>query len=124
MNRLFSLLVLLLYSLVSMSICLASERLFSSDVIKAVEAADSKLAEFKISQGAVEAISVKKHTTPSNEVVRETATDPYSLNLKTVLKNKIYWLVYYEPHSKGLGGDFAVFVEDKTWKVLGFYKGK
>jgi hypothetical protein len=107
-----------------MPICLAAERPFSSDIIRAVEAADSKLAEFKIGQGDVKAISVKKYATPSNEILREKATDPYSLNLKTVLKNKVYWLVYYEPQPMQLGGDFVVFVEDKTWKVLWFYKGK
>jgi hypothetical protein len=107
-----------------MPICLAAERPFSSDIIRAIEAADSKLAEFKIGQGDVKAISVKKYATPSNEILREKATDPYSLNLKTVLKNKVYRLVYYEPQPMKPGGDFAVFIEDKTWKVLWFYKGK
>lgn len=124
MNRLFLLFVLSLSTAASMPNCLASNSSFSSNLFKAVEVANSRLAESKVKQGSVETLFVKRHSKPSNEILRENATDAYSLNLKTTLKNKVYWLVYYAPLSDGLGGDFAVFVEDKTWKVLGVYKGK
>jgi hypothetical protein len=38
--------------------------------------------------------------------------------IKDLLKNKIYWVIYYEPTGKQFGGDVFVIVERFTGEIL------
>ena len=92
-------------------------------VLQIMQVADSALAQeqslknYKVS-------SVSSHRRPTNPLLAADDDSAYDNHLRGLLRGKRYWLVYYELKQSVLGGDYGVFIESATDKVIFIYRGK
>jgi len=96
----------------------------SMELRNAISIADKEINRSSWPHPDLELVIAKRYATPWNDVVPKQPNDSYTSGLFEKLRQKTYWEMYYANKTGGLGGDVAIFVDQRTLEVLAIYRGK
>jgi hypothetical protein len=89
-----------------------------------IAVADSALASSGVRPPDLELVTVKKYSTPFNEIVPKNSVSAAQQALAKRLANRTYWMIYYRSRGLELGGDVGVFVDATSKQVIHIYRGR
>lgn len=89
---------------------------------RAIEIANNEAKKLGYSIEVMQ-VKVTHYNTPLNEYVSD-SEEEYHAKIRSKLKNKGYWTVYYSNQNFKKGGDLCIFIDSSNGGVITYIRGK